>query len=129
MVKGFSRGKFATVDFYFGKLYQGDLRLHVNLCTTVTLISVFTQSFFRNDLKDYQSERDLRAQKAAVYIQMDKNITQMVQVEFLKFENQGNKCGVNPNANLPCKKSTNLCSNYLVCKQIISNVSLNTSLK
>ena len=79
MVKGFSRGKFATVHFYFGKLYQGDLRLHVNLCTTVTLISVFTQSFFRDDLKDYQSERDLRAQKAAVYIQMDKNITQMVQ--------------------------------------------------
>ena len=34
-VKGLSRCKFGTVDFYSGKLYQGDLRLHVNLFTTV----------------------------------------------------------------------------------------------
>jgi len=51
MVKGISRGKFAAVHFYLGKLYQGDLRLHVNLFTTVTLISVFTQSFFRERLE------------------------------------------------------------------------------
>ena len=53
----------------------------------------------------------------------------MVQVEFLKFQNQMNK-RVNPNSNLPCKKkNTNVCSNYLVCKQRISNVFLKIILK
>ena len=35
MVKGLSCGKFAVVNIYLGKLYQGDLRLHVNLFTMV----------------------------------------------------------------------------------------------
>ena len=35
MVKGLYRSKFAAVDFYSGKLCQGDLRLHVNLFTKV----------------------------------------------------------------------------------------------
>ena len=46
----------------------------------------------------------------------------MVQVEFLKFQNQRNKRGVNPNANLPCKKKYKLVlklsgvqANYFKC--------------
>ena len=35
MGKRLSRGKFAAINFCSGKLYQGDLRLHVNLLTTV----------------------------------------------------------------------------------------------
>ena len=35
MVKGLSRGLFAAVNFYSGKLYQGHLQLHVNVFTTV----------------------------------------------------------------------------------------------
>ena len=35
MVKCLSCGTFAAVKFYSGKLYQGDLRLHVNLFNTV----------------------------------------------------------------------------------------------
>ena len=35
LAKGFSHGKFAAVNFYSGKLYQGDWWLHVNLFTTV----------------------------------------------------------------------------------------------
>ena len=35
MVKSLYRGKFAAVDCYSGKLYQGDLRLHVNLFAKV----------------------------------------------------------------------------------------------
>ena len=54
--------KFAAVHFYLSELYQGDLPLHVNLFN----------HFSRKDLKDYQSERDFRFQKVAVYIQMKK---------------------------------------------------------
>ena len=43
-------------------------------------------------------------------------MTQMVQVEFLKFQNQVNK-RENPHLNLPCEKNKKVCSNYLVCKQ------------
>ena len=35
MVKGLSRGKFAVVNFYSGKLHQDDFQLHLNLFTTV----------------------------------------------------------------------------------------------
>ena len=35
LAKGFSYSKFAAVNFYSGKLYQGDWWLHVNLFTTV----------------------------------------------------------------------------------------------
>ena len=66
-------------------------------------------------MKDFQSERDFRFQKA-VDIQDKKNMTQMVQVEFLKFQNQVNK-RENPHLNLPCEKNKKVCSNYLVCKQ------------
>ena len=35
MVKGLFRGEFAAEKFLLGILYRGDMRLHVNLFTTV----------------------------------------------------------------------------------------------
>ena len=50
----------------------------------------------------------------------------MVQVEFVQFQNQASESKLEfarP------KKNTNVCSNYLVCKQTISNASLKIILK
>ena len=78
MVKGLSCRKIAAVNIYSGKLYQGDLQLHVKL---------FSRNYFPGKhLKDFQSEWDFRFQK--LLIRRIKNITQMVQAEFLKFQNQ-----------------------------------------
>ena len=67
----------------------------------------------------------------------NKNITQMVKVEFLKLRNQVNE-RVNLNSNLPCQKKKkciyiyiyiNVCLCYLMCERTISDVSLKTFLK
>ena len=102
MVKDLSCGKFAVVNIYLGKLYQGDLRLHVNLFTMVDFHLHAIIIFPGNSLEGLQTKQDFRFQKT-VDIQEQKNKTQMVQVKFLKFQNQVNK-RVNPNSNLPSKK-------------------------
>ena len=55
MVKGLSCRKIAAVNIYSGKLYQGDLRLHVK---------IFSRNYFPGKhLKDFQCERDFGFQK------------------------------------------------------------------
>ena len=55
MVKGLSCRKIAAVNSYSGKLYQGDLRLHVK---------IFSRNYFPGKhLKDFQCEQDFGFQK------------------------------------------------------------------
>ena len=78
MVKGLSCRKIAAVNIYSGKLYQGDLRLHVKL---------FSRNYFPGKhLKDFQIERDFSFKK--LLIPRIKNIIQMVQAKFLKFQKE-----------------------------------------
>ena len=75
MIRGLSCSTFAAVTFTRVNLTpQGDLRLQVNLFSTVD----FTQFFPGKHLKDFQ----------------------MAQVEFLEFQDQLKK-RVNSNSNLP----------------------------
>ena len=66
------------------------------------LISVFTQLFSREALEGLLEKAGfLKKLLKTVEIQdKKKNTTQMVQAEFLKFQNQVNE-RVNPNSNLP----------------------------
>ena len=66
------------------------------------LISVFTQLFSREALEGLLEKAGfLKTLLKTVEIQdKKKNTTQMVQAEFLKFQNQVNE-RVNPNSNLP----------------------------
>ena len=55
MVKGLSCLKIAAVNIYSGKLYQGDLRLHVK---------IFSRNYFPGKyLKDFQCEQDFGFKK------------------------------------------------------------------
>ena len=55
MVKGLSCRKIAAVNIYSGKLFQGDLRLHVK---------IFLRNYFPGKhLKDFQCEQDFGFQK------------------------------------------------------------------
>ena len=97
MVKGISRGKFAAVNFYSGTLPR---------CFAVTgthlprLISVFMQLFSRETLEGLLERAGFSVLKTVDMHYKNKNITQMVKVEF---RNQVNE-RVNLNSNLPCKK-------------------------
>ena len=115
MIKSFSRGKFAALSFYSGKLYRGDLRLHVNIFSTVGF-RVYAIIFPGDTWRTFRASGIFCFKKLLTSRTKKKNITWMVHFEFLKFPNQVNK-GVNPHLNLPCQKNTNVCSNYLVCKQ------------
>ena len=104
MVKGLSRGKFAAVNFYSGTLPR---------CFAVTgthlprLISVFMQLFSRETLEGLLEREGFSVLKTVDMQDKNKNITQMVKVEFLKLRNQVNE-RVNLNSNLPCKKKKNV---------------------
>ena len=100
---GHSRGKFATVNFYSCKLYQGDLQY--TEIYLPRLISVFTQLFSGKCLGTFRASGIFGFKKLLISRIKERNITQMVQVEFLKFQNQVNR-RVNPNSNLPCKNTT-----------------------
>ena len=95
MVKGLSRDKLGTVNYYSRKLYHGYLP---------RLISVFTQLFSRETRQGLLERARFSVLKAVdIQDKKKKKTTQMVQVEFLKIKNQVNK-RVNPNSNLPCIK-------------------------
>lgn len=99
MVKGLYRSKFAAVDFYSGKLCQGDLRLHINLFTMVDL-HLHTIIICPGNTSE---QVRFSVSKKLLISRRKKHKTQIVEVKFLKFQSQVNK-RVNPNWNLPCQK-------------------------
>ena len=114
MVKCLSHGKFASVNFYSGTLPR---------CFAVTgthlprLISVFMQLFSRETLEGLLERAGFSVLKTVDMQDKNKNITQMVKVEFLKLRNQVNE-RVNLNSNLPCKKKIYIYKRLLMLSDV-----------
>ena len=88
------------------------------------------QLFSRETLEGLLERAGFSVLKTVDMQDKNKNITQLVKVEFLKLRNQVNE-RVNLNSNLPCKKKKiyiyiyiNVCLCYLMCERTISDVSL-----
>ena len=114
MVKGLSRGKFAAANFYSGTLPRFFAVTGTHL---PWLISVFMQLFSRETLEGLLERAGFSVLKTVDMQDKNKNITQVVKVEF-EFEFALQK-----------KIYKNICLCYLMCERTISDVSLKTFLK
>ena len=81
--------------------------LQVHILHLPRLISVFMQLFSRETLEGLLERAGFSVLKTVDMQDKNKNITQLVKVEFLKLRNQVNE-RVNLNSNLPCKKKKNI---------------------
>ena len=94
MVKGLSCRKIAAVNIYSGKLYQGDLRLHVK---------IFSRNYFPGKhLKDFQCEQDFGFQKTVDTQNKRHNTNGPGWISEISESSEGK--WLNPNSNLPYQK-------------------------
>ena len=112
MVRGLSRDKFGAVNCYSGKFSARWL--------AVTPIFTHTIDFrFYSIIFPGNTWRTFRASGIfglkTVDIQDTKKPTEMVQVEFLKIQNQVRNKRVNPNSNFPCIKKTQMFAQIIWC--------------
>ena len=119
MVKGLSCRKIAAVNIYSGKLYQGDLRLHVK---------IFSRNYFPGKhLKDFQCEQDFGFQKTVDTQDKRHNTNGPGWISEISESSEGK--WLNPNSNLPYQDEMTLKMSLAIgaCFPVFFNVCLHSS--